>query len=219
MDPEVSGMLFNLRGTLLQLVTIFLQLLPPDLIHCIITAMNSHNSLWNHLDATKKCGKSVKSIYQMITIKIRIQGLQNRPLNGRNNSRPIRTAVLETRDYFVNKGYILQDRARIEKLLAVFLLTYEWFDALSRNFHSIVREIGEYVAGDEKLLKYHGDAGDIIACPSKPDKIGLWFYQMVGKLFNTKRSYMLDFMLYRKHSPREHIAMVDVDKRWGEIVL
>jgi hypothetical protein len=128
MDPEVSGMLFNLRGTLLQpmqLVTIFLQLLPPDLIHCIITAMNSHNPLWNHLDATKKCDKSLKSIYQMIAIKIRIQGLQNRPLNGRFNSRPIRTAALEARDYFVNKGYILQDRARIEKLLAVFLLTHE----------------------------------------------------------------------------------------------
>ena len=41
--------------------------------------------------------------------------------------------------------------------------------------------LGQYVAGDEKLFYFTGDSIIIRQVISKPDKIGLWFYELCCK--------------------------------------
>jgi hypothetical protein len=40
----------------------------------------------------------------------------------------------------------------------------------------------------------------------------------VGKLPKTRLTYLLDIKLYGKNYPNEHIAMVDIVRRWGRII-
>ncbi|KAJ1399057.1 hypothetical protein B484DRAFT_406444 [Ochromonadaceae sp. CCMP2298] len=56
--------------------------------------------------------------------------------------------------------------------------------------------MGEYVAGDDKLLKFFGAAGDFVKVDTKPDKVGLWFYELVGK-DKHGRMFLLDTKLQR----------------------
>ena len=49
---------------------------------------------------------------------------------------------------------------------------------------SIIRRFGEFVAGDEKLLYFTGNSGDIRMVRSKPDRVGLWFYELCALLPN-----------------------------------
>jgi hypothetical protein len=54
----------------------------------------------------------------------------------------------------------------VSYLLGRFLISHEYFDILSLNFQSIIRELGEYVAGDEKLDYFTGNSGDIRKVPT-----------------------------------------------------
>ena len=49
---------------------------------------------------------------------------------------------------------------------------------------SIIRRFGEFVAGDEKLLYFTGNSGDIRMVRSKSDRVGLWFYELCALLPN-----------------------------------
>ena len=40
------------------------------------------------------------------------------------------------------------------------------------------------VAGDEKLLKFRGKCNDVRDVKSKPDRIGLWYYELMLTLDN-----------------------------------
>eukprot|EP00981_Chlorochromonas_danica_P008629 scaffold2247_cov346-Ochromonas_danica.AAC.2 len=53
---------------------------------------------------------------------------------------------------------------------------------LATSKRSIVRQVGEFVAGDEKLFEYKGESGDVRKVPNKPARIGLWFYELTGLL-------------------------------------
>lgn len=66
-----------------------------------------------------------------------------------------------------------------------FFISREEETLLSDNFQSIVQHVGEYVCGDEKLFRFTGNSGYIRMCPNKPDRIGLWTYELtaqVGKI-------------------------------------
>ena len=46
----------------------------------------------------------------------------------------------------------------------------------------LVLNVGEWVALDEKLLRFVGCGGDVMIVKSKPDQIGNWYYQLCVKL-------------------------------------
>jgi hypothetical protein len=93
-------------------------------------------------------------------------------------------------------------------------LTSEHTDHLSRNFRSIVKCVGESVAGDEKLFYFTGNSGNFRLVISKPKKKGLWFYEQTGTTENDK-SYLLDLELWKvlkEFGQVEHV--IEVVKGW-----
>jgi hypothetical protein len=148
MNRDVSGMLFKMRSTAGQPVnpcSIFLVFLSPQFIYNIITSLDQNFPHWNRISSSQKAEKSLKAIYQMLAVKIRIQGLQNCPSENRNNDRPLRYAVKDAKEHSKAKGFHIQSSDRVERLIYFFLLTFECFDDFSYNFQSIVSELGEYV--------------------------------------------------------------------------
>ena len=111
------------------------------------------------------------------------------------NQRPLCKAIEEDRRHFMdahpNSPAIC--RHYVDKLLAHFLIDHMYFEYLSENFQSIVRSLGESVAGDEKLFHFTGNTAYIIQVPSKPAKIGFWIYQLAATLGNG-----LPFMVYMR---------------------
>jgi hypothetical protein len=106
----------------------------------------------------------------------------------------------------------------LEKLMSIPLFTYHYFEEISLNCQSVVRHLGEYVAGDEKLFHFTGDSGDIRLVLTKPDRIGLWFYQLCAPLHNGA-SFLLWFKLH--HSDAflgENIPVASVVQSWSEVV-
>ena len=121
------------------------------------------------------------------------------------NQRPLRKAIEEARrnltDTHPHSPVIC--RHYVDKLLTHFLIDYTYFEYLSEIFQSIVRSLGESVAGDEKLFHFTGNTPYLIQVPFKLANIGFWIYQLVATL-----GYGLPFMV--------HMRMMAVQPSLGE---
>lgn len=105
-----------------------------------------------------------------------------------------------------------------ERLLARFLFTYDYCDELSANFQSIIRSLGEFVSGDEKLFRYLGTSVDSRYEPKKPDKEGFWFYELCAPIDETT-GYMLDIRMWKAHDIDDHTeAVAGVVDRWSQVI-
>ncbi|KAJ1420985.1 hypothetical protein B484DRAFT_433396 [Ochromonadaceae sp. CCMP2298] len=224
-EAEASRLLYNLRSTEmfpLRLVDVFLKFFNRPLLESMLAGHLAHNPEWANLSKScksKRADTSVPMLYRMIAVKIRLYGLQQRPSEHCPIKNPFLSAVKQATSHFdALYGCSGQDVNRTCKLISCFLCTHEYYDQLSANWQSVVREVGEFVAGDEKLLKFFGDAGDIIAVSSKPDSVGLWFYELCAQ-DRHDRVFLLDTKLQRKHSPAETITMMSVVARWGQIIM
>lgn len=89
----------------------------------------------------------------------------------------------------------------MKKLCSSFLITENLLPDLSANFRSVVQSYGQHLSGDEKRFKDAGHSGNVRKVPSKPDKIGLWFYELASPLDN-KTSFLLDLRLASPWSQR-----------------
>ena len=83
----------------------------------------------------------------------------------------------------------------LENFTTNFLLDSRYSCQLSKNFRGILRGIGCTIAGDEKLLHFTGRSPDVRVVYMKPDRVGLWIYELCVKLSN-ELPYMLDFWLH-----------------------
>lgn len=84
---------------------------------------------------------------------------------------------------------------------------------------SIVRRLGEWVAGDEKLLKFTGNSGNIRLVITKPDRVGLWFYELATRLENGL-PYMLYIRMHRSNPVLGHtIKTAEIIRDWSNIVM
>ena len=77
-------------------------------------------------------------------------------------------AIKECRSHFGEK---LPGVNILQTLLARYLLTENYFARITDNIMSIIRRFEEFVAGDEKLLHFTGNSGDIRMVRSKPDRV------------------------------------------------
>ncbi|KAJ1434351.1 hypothetical protein B484DRAFT_290496 [Ochromonadaceae sp. CCMP2298] len=147
---------------------------------------------------------------------------------GQGKKRSLDRAVEQARVHFEGlRMGALQDRARISKLLARFLLTQSHAAQLSANFQSGLSEVGDYLGGGEKLLSSFQDASDSSSSSSSnssgsssssgafSDK-GVWFQQLVVKL-SSGRSYLLHYLLQRREGGEEG-RMAEVVEQWGGLV-
>ena len=83
---------------------------------------------------------------------------------------------------------------------------------------SIIRRFGEFVAGDEKLLHFTGNSGDIRMVRSKPDRVGLWCYELCALLPNGLP--IIVYFRLQKSDPRdaETIKTKDILKDWAGVI-
>eukprot|EP01039_Chlorochromonas_danica_P001930 gene1930-2108_t len=128
--------------------------------------------------------------------------------------RNLRTAIKEALAHFdtLLPGQQQQDCQRNQKLISGFLITHEHLDSVSKNFRSIVKEVGEYAEGHV----VH-ETGDIVKYPSKPghDK---WFYELMAELGNHK-PYLLDLKSQLNHKDDKTIPMASMVQRWAGVCI
>lgn len=91
------------------------------------------------------------------------------------------------------------------QILANFHIPYGKFAQLSTNFQSIIQCLGEVAAGDEKLFHFTGDTLFKRVVLEKPDRVGLWLYELCVRLKNGG-SYLV------------HLRLQDASSRVGTSV-
>lgn len=167
------------RRTVNSILSIFLTFVPTNLVTQILqndevrTMILAYSKYWSY-------SPSLKDIYLLLAISIRIQGLQNKPLRNSINTRPLRAAIKEARSHF--QGLLGCDIFPginvLERLMAIPLLREEYYDDICKNFQKFVLRVGERVCGDEKLFHFTGKSRDLRLVPRKPARIGFWYYEL-----------------------------------------
>ena len=192
---EKRHLCFNLRkgsrkATLLE---IFLKFLPHDVISRIANNIPEIDLKYYNGWGLRL---SLQKIYSILAVKIRIYGGQSLPVGVKARTRPLRLQVQALKKYFEDKyTKKMAGVTGCEIFLTHFLIDSSYMDELSNNFISIVRHIGTYVAGDEKLLRFFGESDNVRVVFSKPDRVGLWFYQLASILSNGL-SYLLHLRMH-----------------------
>ncbi len=163
---------------------------------------------------------SPKSVYITLAIAIRIIGKQNKPLENNKMKRPLRTACKEAIDNF--KTLYPSDFSvglnQVEKLIGLPLLTHRLCPQISHKFQLLVHNVGESCCGDEKLFHFTGNSSDIRQVLTKPDRIGLWFYQLCAPL-NCGKSFLLHVRLHQSHELEGiSVPVADVVENWANVV-
>jgi hypothetical protein len=198
--------LFHLRKPV-HALTLFNHFLPELLLKLIW----DHNKVMNPLvwEYGKKQRRSINggdfvyaTLLQFLSCQIRITALQNKSKENQKNHKPLRENFMEARDHFGNllKGPNFAGFSRyefpgieiLERLNAKFQFSADFSDLISKNFQSLVSRVGEFAAGDEKLLHFTGKSKNIRMILTKPDRVGHWFYELCIKLDNG-RSFLLYF--------------------------
>jgi len=154
---------------------------------------NGMPDMWTYGEMTRKKkinqGQfSLKLLYKFFAIYVFIVGEQNGPTEAAKNDRPLCRNIESARYHLMTnfQQTICPGVKVIEVLIARFHVDAKLFPVLSKHFQSVCKTIGHFVAGDEKLLHFSGNSGDIRLVPSKPDHVGLWFYELCGYLSNGK---------------------------------
>ena len=90
-------------------------------------------------------------------------------------------------------------------------------DILNENFQKLAESLGQCVAGDEKLFHFTGESKDVRLCISKPDRIGLWFYQLCA-LLRSGKPYLL---MLQMHTNRDGgiVKVSDIVGKWADIIM
>lgn len=158
-------------------------------------------SIWDSYDITTwsySCGTCTgilfkgdfkpQMLYVYFAVYIRILGLQDAPNEARPMQNPLRQAIQMALGHFAARSPTdeFPSRMTIETLMGRFHIRKEQFGLIFDNARSLLRWGGRWIVGDEKLLKYFGNSGFIRVIPSKPDHIGLWFYECVVNLEREK---------------------------------
>ena len=144
-------------------------------------------------------------MWQAVCISIRVTGLNKGTKYGDGVPDPMKQAVAEGREYFT-KAHESNSSSRkpagrdiILRLVSRMLMGESYCELITANCADMVLRLGQFVAGDEKLFHYTGDSGLVRLVPSKPDKMGLWFYQKCGALSNGL-PFCLFFLLHNSIS-------------------
>jgi len=157
---------------------------------------------------------SKKQMWQALAIQVRLIGLQKKSTENDPLKHPLKKFIGACIDYFTDKFGNQISFKSVEKLITI--LTFDGFeDYINKGFQDIVFKLGQSVAGDEKLFHFTGDSGDIRLVISKPDRIGLWFYELVAPLANGQY-----YMLYLKLQTNRNgsVQVESIVRDWINIV-
>ena len=109
-----------------------------------------------------------ENIYSILAVKICIYGGQSLLVGVKPRTRPLRLKVQALKKYFEDKyTKKMAGVTGCEIFLTHLLIDSSYMDELPNNFISIVRHIGTYITGDEKLLRSFGESDNVCVVFSK----------------------------------------------------
>jgi hypothetical protein len=167
---------------------IFLKMLSFEFVFKIFAEKQSEHPEKFRYGNGRSINVSIDKLFKYIAIRVRVQGLQNKPTESKSIRDPQRKAFQEAINYFKTKYPNIDciGIAVIEVFHREFYFSSQNEKELSVSLCSIVKTLGELVVGDEKLFHFTGNSGWIRLCPKKPDRIGLWHYELCAKLSTGK---------------------------------
>lgn len=150
------------------LCDIFCQLLPVQLPQSIWEDPDRGPIYYETSKALFGGDFNLKKIYRHLAIHIRIIGFQDSPVEGDGSLRALREALTASKNYFesIHPDEPPPGIKALELLTTNFLIDTEHFEALSRKFQDVLSDLGQILAGDEKLLRYTGKNGGMSATSS-----------------------------------------------------
>jgi hypothetical protein len=203
------------------LLDVFDVFIPNTLMEQVLLDIPAENMMTGSL-TNKRVTKSLSTAYKVLASYIYITGQQFHYPEGSGQTSPIRESFQAASNYFATN---IADRdinfpceRSWKTYMSEFLFTNHYFPQISENFQAPLDHIGQYAAGDEKLLHFTGDSVNIRLVPSKPDRIGFWFFELVVKLSNGT-----PYLIYMRLNDASavdgvFISTEDVVRDWCDIV-
>jgi hypothetical protein len=168
---------FNRR---IKKIDLFRTMLTDDLIETIMERINDKMKFGNKT----RMKKGLKKIFKFLAVYIRVQALQEKPIETEKKVDPQRKSFQAAMNFFHEKFEEKPPGINfIEKLKAHFHISVKEETLFQKNFLVAIISLGQWVAGDEKLFRFWGNSGWIQICPNKPDHIGIWIYELTAKVF------------------------------------
>lgn len=155
-------------------------------------------------------------LLQYFALRIRIHGFQKAAYLGSESHNSQRDAVNRCISLFPPHTMISSDV--YQKIESHLFMDFEDESKMRCNILDTIVELGEIVSGDEKLFEYRGESGYIRVCKAKHAQIGLWSYQLCGKLASDN-PYSIYFRGHRlDYEDPESITTADVMLDWIHII-
>lgn len=199
-------------------VDLFMKLYPKTLVETIVNRLNQDDEMVRSNGS--RFTVDVRTAYQFLAHYIWVCARQNKLKRVEKKKQPLRVELQEASKYFLQSTTPLPVLGMdlLQKLAAHFFITPEEEKLLNQAFQSQIINLGEWLAGDEKLFKFTGASGWVRKCLKKPDKLGLWNYELTGRLSNGK-----PFLIYtRIHNAvklaGQRIPCSEIMKDWGNII-
>jgi hypothetical protein len=168
---------------------VFLRLFPVNFIMELVARCTTANPQVFTYPNGRSMSMMPSSVLKGIAVYIRIQvsagpvqnwssqGIYRKSNPGDRVHNPARGAIQEARTHF-NKYDDVPGITWLEKFLSNFQIDYGSLEDFSLNLQSVFLQLGHAAAGDEKLFKFTGKSAFSRLVPNKPDKVGLWFYEL-----------------------------------------
>ena len=163
---------------------------------------------------------TLSRLYQFMALYLRVQAQQNVPSESKKVTDPQHANLAEASKHFQALFPDLPPMGvgTAEIYLSKLVMNEEDEQYLSTQFQSIVTSLGQWVAGDEKLFKFAGRSTILRLVPKKPDKLGIWNYELCGRLRDGS-SYLLYVRSHiRNRKLGDGVPVSNVVASWGEIV-
>jgi hypothetical protein len=197
---------------------IFLKFVTPDVINLMYNAaINMDPNAFYSSSRKTETQMTLPRVYRFLAHIIRIQALQEAPTPTNRKWNALRDRFAEDQKHFklLCPDVPPMGLTLLMQLHKKLIMCKETEAELSNNFQSVVKSLGQWVAGDEKLFKFLGKSGWIRI---KQDNVGIWNYELCGRLPNDL-SYLIDVKSHTvSKALNESIPTASVMTRWGTII-
>lgn len=211
------------RSRTTTLLDIFLAILTPDILTATWEAFPPE--YWCYGSGVHKGtfngGKlSLKFVYAFFAVYIFIVGEQNAPKEGARSKKPLLAAITRAVTHFrsLSPNKQIPSFSLLSRFWGRFYIPTEVWPSICQNFQNLLTRPGRCLAGDEKLLHFTGDSAYIRLVPSKPDRIGLWFFQLVVILEGGYPYLVHTRFCNSSTESGESIPVNTVVKEWAKVV-
>ena len=192
-----------------------------DIVEFMIECIPRHACILKHHRPTSHGPAVIKinsrKCWFILALIIRITGKQWGPKENKINVNPRREVIQKVAEEFTQEGINQMPGIDImERLVTYFLINQEVMNRIMENLHNFIFALGECVAGDEKLFHYTADDHLVRAVQSKPDKVGIWFYELCALLTNGT-SILICSSYHNNHNGE--MKVFDIVRQWINTIM